>query len=334
MFKQILSIVRQDTTNAFRDNIIVYMLVAPIILAIGIKALIPSVGNSPIRFAVEANVSTHLVQQLKNYSQVEILPSKAAVLERVNLIDDVPGLVNDNGKVEVLLEGNENPDIEKIVSVILSTVLSDKTPVKINEVPVKSEKFPIEGYAIILLIFMAILIGASWSGFNVVEERESGAIRALAVSPLTLSQYIFARSLLVFLAGTVLTFLMTFIMGAKPVSYTELFIGVLFSTSVGVACSLVIGLLAENQLTAIAVMKVLGFVYLTLPLVSIFVSNRLQFLFYVLPNYWMFQMFKSLYIADHLFGFWFSGVLTLVSGLILLTISVPFVRRKLRLKNF
>ncbi len=334
MFKRILSIVKQDTTTALRDNIIIYMLVVPIILAIGIKALIPSVGNSPIKFAVETNIGVPLIQQLKNYGQVEILPSKTEVIKRVNLIDDVPGIVNDNGKLEVLLEGNENPNVEKIVSLVVSTVLSGEPSVKISEIPIQNKKFPIEGYAIILLIFMAILIGASWSGFNIVEERESGAIRALAVSPLTLSQYIFARSLLVFLAGTVLTFLMTFIMGAKPVSYTELFIGVLFSTGVGVACSLVIGLLAENQLTAIAVMKVLGFVYLTLPLVSIFVSDRLQFLFYVLPNYWMFQMFKSLYVVDHLFDFWFSGLLTLVSGFILLIISVPFVRRKLRLKNF
>jgi ABC-2 type transport system permease protein len=334
MFKRILSIIEQNTTNAFRDNIVIYMLVIPIILAIGVKMLIPSIGSSQIKFAVEENVGTSLIQQLKNYGQIETLPTRAAVLERVNLIDDVPGIVNDNGKIDVLLEGNENPDIEKLVNIILSTVLSEESPVKINEVPIKSKKFPIEGYAVILLIFMVIMMGALLSGFNIVEERESGAIRALAVSPLTFFQYIFACSLLIFLTGVVLTFLMTFIMRTTPGSYFELFAGVLFSTTIGIVFSLIIGLLAENQLTAIAVMKVLGFVYLTLPLVSIFVSNRLQFLFYLFPNYWMFQMFKSLYIPDHLFGFWLSGILTLLSGFVLLIISVPFVRRKLRLKNF
>ncbi len=334
MFKRILSIIEQDTVNSLRNNIIVYMLIVPLILAIGIRLLLPSVGSAKPTFAVDANVSPSVVQELKTYGRVEMYPSKNDVVKRVNLNDDVPGIVKENGKIVVLLEGNEGADTENIVDVVMSAILSKNQSTKINCLPIKSEKFPLEGYAIILLIFMAVLIGASWMGFNIVEEKENGVIKALAISPLTIFQYVIARALLVFFIGVILAFLMELIMGVSPMNYVKLTIGILFSTVVGITFGLTVGIFADNQLSAIAVMKVLGFVYLALPLVSIFVPDKLQFLFYLFPNYWMFQMFRSLYLPTYLFGFWFSGFITLISGTLLLIIFMPFTNRKLSLKNF
>ena len=69
------------------------------------------------------------------------------------------------------------------------------------------------------------------------------------------------------------------------------------------------------------------FAYLALPFASLFVPERLGFLFWLLPNYWMFQAFRGAYIPG-LSGFWTAAGMTAATGAVLaLGLGLAFRRR-------
>jgi len=51
MVKRIFNLLHQDWTNALRDNILLYMLIAPILLAVGARFFLPSLNDNQYTFA-------------------------------------------------------------------------------------------------------------------------------------------------------------------------------------------------------------------------------------------------------------------------------------------
>lgn len=117
------------------------------------------------------------------------------------------------------------------------------------------------------------------------------------------------------------------------ISYTLLFIGAVFSSCLAVVVRLLIGGLANNQISGIAIMKVLNLVIFIIPIAAIFVHDPYQYFFYPFPNYWMFRILKNIFIdAGGIGDFWMSCGITLASSVIILIILLPFLKRKLQVK--
>jgi hypothetical protein len=75
------------------------------------------------------------------------------------------------------------------------------------------------------------------------------------------------------------------------------------------------------------------FAYLTVPILTIFVPSNWQWLFYLLPNYWMFKIFENLFVGQTgPAGFWTACGLTLLSSGIYLVAMTPLLRRQVQLR--
>ena len=76
--------------NSLRDNLVLYIMVAPLALAVGAKFFLPSLDQVKMRIALDENsVQTALISSLENYGEVELLSSPADVVSRVEKNDDV-----------------------------------------------------------------------------------------------------------------------------------------------------------------------------------------------------------------------------------------------------
>jgi hypothetical protein len=74
--------------------------------------------------------------------------------------------------------------------------------------------------------------------------------------------------------------------------------------------------------------------YLTIPLASIFVPLRWQWVFFPFPNYWMFLSFRSLLIdTPQTLGFAPSAFITVTSGLVMVLLLAPRLRKKLHFRR-
>ena len=117
------------------------------------------------------------------------------------------------------------------------------------------------------------------------------------------------------------------------ISYTRLLIGAVFSSCLAMVVSLLIGGLASNQISGIAIMKVLNLVIFIIPIAAVFVHDPYQYFFYPFPNYWMFRILRNIFIDTGGIGdFWLSCGITLGSSIIILAALFPFLKRKLQVK--
>ncbi len=332
MFKRILNLMRQDWTNALRDNILIYMMVAPILLAVGARLFVPSIGEAQYTFAVQSGVDAALVQRLEAIGAVEILPSAEAVRMRVLRSDDVPGLALINGQPTLLMEGNEGGEAEALQRVF-QQALSGERVAEFTRTQNSAARSLITEYTAIIFIMIASLLGALVMAFNIIEDKESRAIRALGVSPLSMLELTLARGLFALILSLVLVFASTAILVGGQVNYGLLLVAFLFSVGLPILTGYIIGGLADSQLKAIAILKFYMLVYLTLPIVSIFIDREWHFVFYILPNYWMWQTFERVFIGElGAPNLWISGAITLVSSLVLVIAFLPVLRRQLKLR--
>ena len=331
MFKRILTLMRQDLTNSLRDNMVAYMMVAPLLLALGAKFFLPSLDDVKIRMVLDGStIEPALVEKFSAYGLVEILDNRQEVEQRVEKNDDVIGFVKEEGEYRVILEGNEEEG-EEIAEVLLYAVLSEKQAADYKHIET-SQKSLITQYGAAVFILSSTLLAALVAGMNIVHDKETGAIKALAVSPLRLSEYTISKGLFAGILGLILVYGSSLILLGPKLNYGMILIGFLFSIGIPVIIGYLVGGLADTQIQAMAVLKILLFAYLTFPVASIFVPRAWHFFFYILPNYWMFQIFISVFVGQvGQVNFWLACLLTLVSSLVFICILLPTLKKRLKL---
>jgi ABC-2 type transport system permease protein len=333
MFKRIFTLMRQDWTNSLRDNIMVYMIFGPILLAIGARFFLGSLDQAQFTFAVQADLGPAVIERLDHVGTVHVLPSAEAVRERVLRNDDVPGLViGSEGQMLVVFEGNEGENPQALLGVIEQALLAEPVAAYTVLQPDTPRSMLSELFTIVF-VMIGTLLGALVMAFNLIEDKETRAVRALGVTPLSMLEMTLSRGLFAILISLLITTVTTFVLAGTSFNYGLAMVAFLFSMGLPILTGYVIGGLADNQLKAIALLKFYMLIYLTLPIVSVFVPRSWHPFFYILPNYWMWQTFEKVFIGD-LGGpnFWMSGLITLASSLALVVLLLPVLRKQLKLR--
>lgn len=331
--RKILSILKQDLTLSLRDNIMIYLFIAPLFLALVAKAFLPTVEDSWLTFAVHQNIGEEIIEELKGYGNVEIFNTKEAVIQRVEKLDIVAGLALDDNKIQLIFEGNEPPEIIETYKGITSKVFRESSFVTVNEISLDLKESILFNLVTAILIMTAIFLSGTVSAFNLIDEKDSNVIRALAVSPTTLYKMLIARGIFSIITALLIALVTSYIMAGPGIPYLNLFLTVIASSFLIIMVTVLIGGFANNQITAIAVIKIVMPLYLTVPIVSLFVSDKLQPIFYIFPNYWQLQMLKSIYpLTGITFNYWFSGAILIILSGIFTMVLAKVLKPKLQLR--
>jgi len=328
--KAILNLLRQDLATALRDNIVLYMIVSPLLLALLVRLFLPSVEATGLTIALSGQVGDDLTAALEDYAVVEIFDTDEEVVARVEQNDAVPGVILEEGEVVLLFEGNEPEAIIEAGKAVLTAVTAPERLIEYEARSIGESSSLFREILILSLIMLALLLGGVASGFNIIDEKDTRAVSALAVTPLGLYRYIIARTLGAVIVASLITTGTALILSGTAINYLLLTIAIAASTLIIAALTLTVGGFANNQVSAIAVIKVLMPIYLALPIVSLFVPERWQLIFYPLPNYWQFQMLRSIFFGPQITGsFWMALLLTLLLSWALLLIMLRMTRGRL-----
>ncbi len=332
MLKRILSLMRKDIIGATRDNFMVYIFLAPILLAIMLRMFMPAIENVSISFAVSNEIDTHIIEKLKSYGTVYLFDNEQQVNNRVNRVDDVPGIILEDEQITMIFEGNENKEVKEITTVIIENIITDSDEaVYLTEI-LGTKKSLLREYCIIIMFIMFTGFAGLFIGFFIVDEKETGSIRALWVSPMRTIDLIISRSIFALIVQIFNIFIAAFITVGTGVNYLLLLSGILCCSFSGIILGFIVGAFADNQISAITYMKFINFAYITVPIVSIFIPNKWHFLLYPFPNYWMFQVFSGIVIdATPKYPLIVSGSIVLLSTLIVGLILLKPIKRKLTL---
>ncbi|MFP4112960.1 MAG: ABC transporter permease [Spirochaetota bacterium] len=345
---RILSIIKFDLTNALRDSMVVYILVAPLLLAGGLRLFLPSFEGSEVTYAVQAPTSvaqvaadsesatpteaerrtllsaaTRLSARLEDYGRVETYETAESVRDRVLRTDDVGGFVLDPGADppwSVVLEGNEGAESEAVMRSVLLAATAVDPPAE-YAVTQTDSRSPFKEYASVGLVMLASLIGGLAVSFAMIDEKEQNVTRAFTVTPMSGFDYFAARGILAAVVGFVVATVGHLILVGTTVPFGRFVLALVVSAPLPLVVALLVGGIAKNQIQAVAALKVVMMLYLTVPFVSIAVPRSRHWLFYVFPNYWMFRSFEDIYVTGARAGdLPLAAAVTLGAGIVTLVL--------------
>lgn len=295
MWRRLLTVMAKDARTSRRDSITTYMILAPILMALVLRLVLPLIEGSPYSFAVSADLDPEIVRALEAHGEVIVFADRAAVIERVLRIDDVTGVVRaTSGLPEVLVQGNEAPSTRQVAAIILDARAEGRAlpPPR----PVHGER-PVGMILAAVVAFSTLLLAGLAIGFTVLEEREHGVTALIAVSPLRFSEYLAAKLLASSAAGVALTCAATAIVLDGRVPWAPLLLACLAALPSALLLGLLVAAFAKSQLQAIAMLKALLFVFSSLPVVGFAVEGtRWAWTVAAFPNHWATQ---ALYGALH-----------------------------------
>jgi ABC-2 type transport system permease protein len=301
--RKLLSLMRFDLTNAVRDSMVVYVLVAPVLLAGILRLFLPSFEASVLTYALhvppQAVEATETAERLAAYGRVERYDTEEAVRRRVLATDDVGGFVyTGHGEIpwRIVLEGNEDAESEALMQAVIAAAASAEL-VGDYEITKADDRSPFREYASVALVMLATLIGGLAVSFAMIDEKEQNVTRAFTVTPMSTADYFVARGVLAAGIGLVVATIGHLILVGTSVPFGKFLVALAVSAPLSLVVTLLVGGIAKNQIQAVAALKVVMMVYLTVPFVSIAVPRGWHWVFYVLPNYWMFRSFENVYVS-------------------------------------
>lgn len=332
MARRIGSLVRKDMATALRDNIMLYMLVAPLLMAFVMRLFLPTVQAAKPTFAVDRQVGTAVTEELRAYGAVELYDGAAAVRERVERLDDVTGIVPGDGSYTIIAEGNEAGDLAIMTRAILARIGEDAPLAEFDRINLNRSGSNLRGVTASLLLLSTVLLAGILTGFAMIDEKESKTVNALAVSPLRLSEFIAARVSVVVGVGLVVGLLSSLVLVGLQADYAKVAVGILCSSGLGVVLGISIGGLAQDQITGIAIVKIVMLAMTGIPIASLFVPAAYQMIFYPFPNYWSFQVFQNIYTGPQAVGYRVSCLAAAAVSVIFLILLLPGFRRRWKLR--
>lgn len=296
MMKKILALFSRDIKSGLRDNLLLYLIIAPLLLALGLKFFIPSANTASLQYVVQKDMDKSIIDNFSKYSNVIIVEDYDSLKERVLEIDDAAGIIWDkNNKLSLVQEGNEDHATIEMAKKIINEVNGNfKADISYSLSSIGVLMSPIERIGVSSILITCIVLGGMMIGLNIVEEKESRTLSSINVSAIDKVFYIIGKSLM----GTIVPFLQVFailfIMNLLHVNLFMIFIVTLVSLSIGIIFGFLMGALSSNQITAIANMKGLFILVSVSILGAILLPYDKQFFMYAFPTYWSFVAYSDI----------------------------------------
>lgn len=333
VMNRFVSIIKKDYSLSLRDNIALYIIVAPLLLAFAVRLFIPTVSEVTLNFIIEDSVSSEYINQFDSYGTVELLENKERVIDRVNRTDAVAGIFVAEDRHKIIFEGNEPQEVIDSYVSVFEKVLNNNDEYPLSSQTLSENEPILYGIISIVIIMTALFLGGTVSGFNIVAEKDSGAIKSLAVAPLRMNTYIISKGAVAIITCLITGVISTMILSATSVNYLKLVLTLISSGPMAIIIALLIGRMASNQINSIAAIKVIMPVYLTLPLVSLFIPQMFQIFLYPLPNYWAFISLQHIFLSNGSSASFYTALTALsVSGIVYLFILSKVFRRHFGLR--
>lgn len=320
MLRRIFAIARRDIKSGLRDNMILYILLAPLLIAGLLRAFIPGAGENLISTVVVEGSPSTLVDTLQAHGRVEILADREAVIRRVRATDDVFGIMVDGERIEILADGQEQMGSDTMVQGILQVWQEQPSdgPFSVMFSDIGWSLSPLARYGGNFLLVFSSVFGGMIVMLNLVEEKQEKTLAAVNVSAISRFEYIIGKGLLGFVIPIIHAWLILLIMGYDGIPYGMVTLVILSIALISLILGFAIGIYNDNAISAVSSMKI-GFLPIFGSLFgAIFLAEKWHPLLYWSPFYWAFRSVDAIILQEAtwrliLFN---SAVILLITGLV------------------
>lgn len=333
MIGRMLTMMRKDALTGGRDQITLYMLLSPILLGLLLALLLPIFADAGPAFVVDETLAELDREALAAHGRVEVVADRDAVVARVLERDDVTGVVARPGEAleafEVIVEGDEP---EPLWGLARGIIEHDRQVRSGAQEPALAGSRADESMQLIvtaMTVYCVTVIVGLMLGFAILEEKLTNIRVALAVSPLRFGEYLGAKLLLALVLALGMTIPTLALPLGLEVDWPAVLVTIVASLPFALSLGLLVGVLAKDQLGAIAIIKGLLPVWASLPILGFVLPGEWLWTQFPFANHWGVQgLFHALGDGASVWG---CAGLNLATGLPVLLGCALLLRRRLGL---
>lgn len=291
MLKRIFAIFARDIKVNTRDAMSLMIIIIPLIMAVGINLLSPGVNDTTVNIAVVEGENTQQAEYLDDFAHVTRLEDEDAVRQRVQERDNIVGILAKNDSYYILTQGNEPESVVEFAKLLNVLYESDA---KIEDARAEIIDFgrtvpPLKKLLVNSILLFNTVLAGMLIALNIIEEKSDRTVRAINVSPISRSAFIFGKSLIGVVVAVVSSIICILITGFYDVNIGQIALVVLSSTGLSLMVGFIQGINSDDVMEAAGSVKLMF-----LPLAGSVVGYELvtgnwQIFFYWSPFYWAYR---------------------------------------------
>lgn len=292
MLKKMTTIFLRDFRASLRDFISIYILIIPVLLAVGINLLAPSVNDTTVNLALVDGDNPAMVASLEQYANVQLLPDAAAVTNRVGQRDDVIGILPEGGAYYILAQGNESESVVDAAKMLKSYAdlgfeVDDAASAEI--VTFGRTEPPLKKMLVNLLILMVSVMAGMLISITIVEEKADNTLSAINVTPISRMAWVLGKSGIGIFLAVYGSLSILWITGYGDVNMGQALLAVLSVTVLSILIGFIEGINNDDVMDAAGSIKMLFLPIAAAVAAAELLSESWQTLFYWIPFYWTYK---------------------------------------------
>jgi len=342
----IVAIIKKEVRGGIKDPLLLTVFIVPLLFTLifqlvfgrlwvqkTVIAIFQEGGGSRIVQEFEQNDAIRIIELLSIdavYTEVKDKKVDVGVIFPENLEDKLKNA--EKVILKVYINGESLAKNRTIAGTAIASALRNLSPnspsVNFEEIQIGEEKsLNLIQQALPIIVLVAILFGTFMlSSTFLVKEKEKRTLSALLVTPLSISELLFAYGLLSVTLSLFMALVILFLnvgFNLPIIILIPLILGSIF----GVELGLMLGIFAKDMATIFAAIKSLG-IFLYAPAIVLIFPNWPQWIAKIFPTYYIiYPVFRISIFRDS-----FSKVsldLAILSGLVVLFffLLVPMVNR-------
>jgi len=291
MNNKLFIIFKKDFLTARREAMATYIMVIPLILAVGITLFAPGLNDTTVKLAMLKSDDKEHIEYMQQFSKVELFSSMEELERRVEKRDDIAAIAPNGHSYEIILQGNESEIVEEY-AVLLNTLYElgsteEETTARLisfgRTVP------PLKTMLVNILILMTIILAGMLIAISIVEEKAENTINAINVTPISQTAFVVGKSLFggtVAMLGIIGALLIT---GFYDINWFMIVLVGLTSMILSLVVGFLQGISSEDIMEAAGNVKILFLPIAGSIAVYELVADKWQWTMYWSPFYWAYK---------------------------------------------
>lgn len=291
MIKKIWNIFKRDLKVNKRNFLSLYLIVFPIIIAIGINIFAPGIEDTTVNLALLKGENESQINFLKDFANIETFKTKEDIEKRVRERDNIIGIIPDGNDYYIIPEGDEPQELIDFTKTLNSLYELDVNieDTNVELIDLGKEVPPLKQTLVNGVLLLIAVLGGMLISFNIVEEKTDKTISAINVTPTTRNQFILGKSIVgisLVMFGSLSVVLIT---GFTDINYLQLLVMILIGSIISLLLGFIQGINNSDVMSAAASIKILFLPLIGSVLAIELLSDKWQKFFYWIPFYWSYK---------------------------------------------
>jgi ABC-type multidrug transport system permease subunit len=291
MIKKICIIFLRDIRVNTREFMTLYMMIIPLILAVGINFLSPGINDTTVNLALIENENPEQAAYFDDFAHVELFSDEQRVEDRVMSRDDVIGILPKDNGYYIMTQGNEPESVLEYSKLLNVLYESD---VQLEDARSEIIEFgrtvpPLKKMLVNMLLLLISMLAGMIIAMNVLEEKVDNTVSAINVTPTSRSAFILGKSLTGMFIALFSSIACLLITGFYNVNLGQAALVVFSLTILSLLIGFIQGINSDDAMEAAGSVKLMF-----LPMAGSiagyeFVTGNWQIFFYWSPFYWAYR---------------------------------------------